>query len=199
MLKPLCLTVLFATAIVPSSAIAAGNVEAGKVKSALCQGCHGEDGNSLAPNFPKLSGQFDGYIRKQIYNFKGGERKDDTMGPMAMTLTEKEDIEDIAAYFSSQAKMTGTPSENIELVAQGEALYKKHGCIGCHAPAGTGGTDSFPFIPVIGGQHKDYIVEQFNKFRNGMRANDTSGTMDGFAASLPAAEVEAIAEYLSTQ
>jgi len=196
--KLITLIIVCIATLSPTLASAAGDVAAGKVKSALCQGCHGSDGNSVVPNFPKLAGQFAGYITKQIINFQDGSRQDDTMTSMAMTLTNRQDIEDVAAYFASQPKMAGTPSEYPDWVTQGEALYIKHNCISCHGESGKGKTNSFPFIPVIGGQHEEYIIEQFNKFSEGTRANDTSGTMDGFAQSLSDEEIDALAIYLST-
>jgi cytochrome c553 len=199
MLKPIFLIIISINAFAPTLASAAGDAVAGKAKSAMCQGCHGVDGNSMVPNFPKLAGQFSGYITKQIQNFHDGSRHDDTMTSMAMTLTARQDILDVSAYFASQPKMTGTPSEDSELVAQGEALYIKHDCIGCHGESGKGKTNSFPFIPVIGGQHAEYIIEQFIKFDIGERANDMSGTMNTFAADLFDEEIEALAEYLSSR
>ncbi|HHC71396.1 MAG TPA: cytochrome c, partial [Thiotrichales bacterium] len=100
---------------------AAGDAEAGKAKSAACAACHGQDGNSPAPNFPKLAGQHPGYMVKQLKDFKAGKRKDATMAPMALPLSEQ-DMEDIAAYFSAQKKQMGAADE--KLVERGQALYR---------------------------------------------------------------------------
>ncbi|MDO8413631.1 MAG: cytochrome c, partial [Gallionellaceae bacterium] len=82
--------------------VGTGNPVAGKEKSTMCQGCHGEDGNSAAPNFPKLAGQYALYIQKQIREFKSGVRKDPIMSDMAATITSEQDLLDISAYFASQ-------------------------------------------------------------------------------------------------
>jgi len=79
---------------------AAGDVEAGKTKSAMCAACHGADGNSAAPNFPKLAGQHADYVAKQLSEFKSGQRKDATMNGMAAALSEQ-DMADLAAYFAT--------------------------------------------------------------------------------------------------
>jgi len=83
-----------------------GNAKAGAEKSGLCQGCHGADGISIDPTqFPNLAGQFAGYIFKQVQDFQMGNRNNDTMSPMAATVTSRQDIKDIAAYYASQKTM----------------------------------------------------------------------------------------------
>ena len=84
-----------------SSVHAAGTVEAGQAKSATCMACHGMDGNSANPEWPSLAGQHPSYIVKQLKHFKAGERQNPLMTPMAMILSDQ-DMEDLAAYFSSQ-------------------------------------------------------------------------------------------------
>src|SRR5690554_4719998 len=91
-----------------------GDATAGQGKAAVCAACHGMDGNSLVPLFPKLAGQHPTYIAKQLAAFKAGERKDETMAPMAAPLSEQ-DVADLAAYFSGQKASVGTA--NPELAA----------------------------------------------------------------------------------
>ena len=79
----------------------AGDAAAGKAKAAVCAGCHGLDGNSAIPMYPKLAGQHAQYLVKAIKAYKGGDRKDPTMGAMAAPLNDA-DIDNLAAYFSSQ-------------------------------------------------------------------------------------------------
>jgi cytochrome c553 len=79
----------------------AGDAEAGKAKSGACGACHGADGNSAAPDFPKLAGQHYDYLVKAITDYKTGARKDPIMAPMAANLGTQ-DIEDLAAYYSEQ-------------------------------------------------------------------------------------------------
>jgi cytochrome c553 len=80
----------------------AANVEAGKAKAAeVCAACHGADGNSPSPDFPKLGGQHRDYLAKAMRDYKSGQRKNPIMAGFAGTLT-KDDIENLAAYYSAQ-------------------------------------------------------------------------------------------------
>ena len=83
------------------TATAAGDAAAGKTKSATCAACHGMDGNSVNPIWPKLAGQHANYIAKQLADFKSGERKDPTMMGMSAPLSEQ-DMADLGAYFATQ-------------------------------------------------------------------------------------------------
>jgi cytochrome c553 len=80
---------------------AGGDAEAGKQKAVVCSACHGVDGNSVNPLWPKLAGQHEVYLAKQIRAFRDGVRVDPTMAPMVSILKE-EDIDDIAAFYASQ-------------------------------------------------------------------------------------------------
>jgi cytochrome c553 len=95
------LLVAVAAWIVAGNALAAGDAAAGKSKSTACGACHGPDGNSTNPLWPKLAGQHAAYLVKQLEAFKSGERKDALMSPMAAGLSE-EDMEDLAAFFAGQ-------------------------------------------------------------------------------------------------
>lgn len=174
--------------------IGGGNPEAGKEKSALCQGCHGEDGNSVVPNFPRLAGQYAEYIFRQINNFQTGTRSDPVMTGMAATVTNRKDLADIAAYFASQKLMTGTPEKH----EAGQKLALGYGCLGCHGEDGKGKPANNSIFPVIGGQHKDYLVKQLHDFKTGARDTDMSGTMNELANRMTDADIEAVAEYLSS-
>ncbi len=80
---------------------AEGNAKQGKTQAASCAGCHGEDGNSMVSSFPKLAGQHQSYLIKQLQAFKDGSRNAPMMAPLAMGLTP-EAIENIAAYYAEQ-------------------------------------------------------------------------------------------------
>ena len=90
-----------AAALIPLSAHAGGNPAAGKQKSQVCQSCHGPDGNSTNPQFPRLAGQYPDYIVQALSEYKSGQRKNPIMSGFAANLS-KRDMEDIASYFSSQ-------------------------------------------------------------------------------------------------
>ena len=87
--------------LVAGYSFAGGDAAAGKQKSAACAACHGADGNSAAPDFPRIAGQQPDYIVKALSDYKSGVRKDPIMGAMAANLSQQ-DMEDLAAYFSSQ-------------------------------------------------------------------------------------------------
>ena len=80
--------------------VTAGDVEAGKAKSATCAGCHGQNGVSAVPNYPNLAGQKEAYLAKAMNDYKSGARNDPTMKAMAAPLSD-EDIANLAAYYSS--------------------------------------------------------------------------------------------------
>jgi len=101
MKKTAVLLATVAAWIVAGNALAEGDAAAGKSKAAACGACHGADGNSTNPLWPKLAGQHADYLVKQLKAFKSNERKDLLMSPMAAGLSEK-DMEDLAAFFASQ-------------------------------------------------------------------------------------------------
>ncbi len=81
--------------------LADGDAAKGKAKAAMCAGCHGPDGNSVNPLWPKLAGQHAAYLVKQLQAFKGGQRNDPMMKPMVAALSEV-DMQNLAAFYASQ-------------------------------------------------------------------------------------------------
>ena len=98
-MKFILLTMFFATLTIAAPALA-GDVAAGKAKSATCVACHGPDGNSVNPMWPNLAGQQEMYLAKQLRDFRDGNRKDPVMAPMAAALSD-DDIANLAAYYAS--------------------------------------------------------------------------------------------------
>lgn len=181
------------------SSLAAGDATAGKAKSAACAACHGADGNSTNPVWPKLASQHPQYIAKQLHDFKGGDRKDPTMAPMAAPLSDQ-DMEDLAAYFSSQQIAPGTADQ--AQVALGEKIYRGGNsatgvaaCIGCHGPTGAGNPAAN--FPHLASQHAPYVVKQLKAFRAGERANDAGQMMRNIAAKMTDEEIDAVAQYIA--
>ncbi len=177
---------------------AAGDAAAGKVKSATCLACHGPDGNSPNPIWPKLAGQHPVYILKQLQAFKSGERKNNLMSPMAMPLTDA-DMLNLAAYFSSQKQSAGVASA--DKVKLGEKIYRSGNaatgvasCMGCHGPAGLGNPAAQ--FPRISGQHAAYAEKALKDFRGKMRTNDTQKMMQGVAANMTDEEIAAVTQYI---
>ena len=97
------LVVVAAVTVVGASAGAhAANSDAGKAKAAeVCTACHGADGNSVAPDFPKLAGQHRDYLAKALRDYKSGQRKNAIMTGFAAALS-KDDIENLAAYYAAK-------------------------------------------------------------------------------------------------
>lgn len=177
---------------------AAGSAEAGKAKSAVCAGCHGPDGNSPAPAFPKLAGQHPDYMAKQLKEFKSGERQNATMAGMVAALSEG-DMADLGAFYASQKGTIGTAAE--DKVELGKSLYRAgnaasgvSACAACHGPTGAG--NPMANFPALSGQHADYTVAQLKQFRAGERANDAGSMMRAIAKKMSDAEIEAVAQYI---
>ena len=181
--------------------IGSGNPIAGMEKSQLCQGCHGEHGESTVGLIPKLAGQFGNYITKQIREYQAGIRSHQIMNAMAATIASEEDLADISAYFASQPIMKSNGSGNNrigkELYLRGDTSKMRLACVNCHGVNGKGMGPNISMFPVIGGQHTDYLRKQLVEFRDGFRTNSPSGIMNTVAMLLTDAEIEALAEYLS--
>ena len=84
----------------PAFAAPRGNIEAGKQKSVPCQACHGADGNSIDPMYPKIAGQYADYLARSLHEYRNGHRKNLIMAGFATTLTDQ-DIADLAAFYSA--------------------------------------------------------------------------------------------------
>lgn len=87
-------------ALASAPLLASGNPAAGKAKAAACFACHGADGNAVDPQYPRLAGQYNEYLQQALHEYKTGERNNPIMKGMVATLSDQ-DIQDIAAYFSS--------------------------------------------------------------------------------------------------
>jgi cytochrome c553 len=99
-MRKLCVAIIVSASVCAGLAHA-GNSEAGKEKSRTCAACHGPDGNSAAPDFPKIAGQHYDYLVKALRDYKSGARKNPVMAPQVANLNQR-DFEDLAAYFSEQ-------------------------------------------------------------------------------------------------
>lgn len=190
---------------ITSFAFAEGDAEAGKAKSLTCSACHGSDGNSAIAMNPKIAGQHEGYLVKQLTEYRlasrtGGKegRNNAVMNGMAAALSDQ-DIADLSAYFSSQDLKAGETPEDV--IEAGQALYRGGdadreitSCISCHGPGGKGmGLAGFP---VISGQHAEYTSSQLKMFRDGTRANDMNSMMRTIAAKLTDKDIEILSKYL---
>jgi cytochrome c553 len=187
-----------------SSAIvhAAGDAEAGKTKAAACGGCHGMDGNSAVPTFPKLASQGEKYIVKQLQDFKANaNRKNELMLGMAAALSE-EDMADIGAFYAVQ-KLAGSAPHDESKLEQGRQIYKggdltkgRPACQSCHGPKGGGIAGSG--YPQLGGQFVDYTLAQLKAFRDGTRMNDDKMLMRSIVKDMTDEELEAVSNYIAS-
>jgi len=180
--------------------VGSGNPVAGADKSMLCQGCHGEDGNSIEALIPKLSGQYAVYITKQLRNFQTGARKHQIMSAMAATINDA-DLADIGAYFASLKKMEGNGSGDNPLAknlfTKGDSVRGIPPCNSCHGANGKGQAPNIATFPVIGGQQNAYLRGQLINWRSGERANSPDGIMNKVAKTLSDSEIDALADYIS--
>lgn len=181
--------------------VGSGDPVEGKVASALCQGCHGEDGNSLEGLIPKLAGQYSQYLSKQFRNYQTGAREHQIMSAMSAIISDAE-LSDIVAYFASQKQMSGggkagNPTGK-NLFTRGDMARGVLPCEGCHGVNGKGQAPDVSDYPVIGGQQKDYLRTQITHWRSGERSNSAGGVMNAITKSLTDAEVDALADYISS-
>lgn len=198
MIKRIAMVV--AACALAGNVFAAGDAEAGKGKTVACGACHGTDGNSLVPSFPKLAGQHAGYLLKQMQDIKSGARPVPTMAGQLDAMSDQ-DLADIAAYFASQTPTRGATKE--ALVELGERVWRAGvrekgiaACAACHSPTGAGNGPAK--YPALSGQHADYIATALRAFRNDERTNDgDTRIMRDVAARLSDKELEAVSSYAS--
>ncbi|WP_329741687.1 c-type cytochrome [Dyella sp. A6] len=177
-----------------------GDPKAGQGKAAACGACHGMDGNSTDPQYPKLAGQNAQYIVHQLENFKSGKRQNPIMLGMATPLSAQ-DMRDIAAYFASQHVSPGVA--DTALVAEGEKVYRegdtKRGvpaCMACHSMDGSGNPGAM--YPQLAGQHAQYVEAQLKAWHDGTTwgSDAHSQIMPMIAKKLDAQEIAAVASYV---
>lgn len=181
-----------------ASALFAGNAKAGQEKSAMCAACHGNDGNSVVPSYPKLAGQSADYIAKQLADFKSGARKNPIMAPMAAGLSDT-DMQDLAAFFAIQKTSPGTTEANTlghKMYFGGSAVRGVTACVACHSVNGKGMAQAG--FPAIAGQNQDYLKAQLVGFRDGQRTNDKNSIMRNIAMKLSDKEIDALTQYMAS-
>jgi cytochrome c553 len=175
-----------------------GDTAAGQAKIAMCSSCHGVDGNSVIPTFPKLAGQNAKYLLKQMQDVLSGKRVVVEMTGLLNAFSD-DDLADIAAYYASQQSTLGVADP--DLVELGQKLYRAGNadkvvpaCTACHSPTGAGNSQAG--FPALSGQHSAYISKQLDAYRNELRANDPARIMRDIAARLSDQEIAALASYI---
>ena len=161
-----------------------------------CFLCHGATGDSSSPLYPKLAGQNEAYLLKQLRNFKSGERESTDMRKIVADMDD-DDMRAAAHFFSRQQPSQGKSAYG-DMRAVGEKLYTQGNpasgltpCRDCHGEKGTGSD----VLPRIAGQHTLYIETQLNLFEERKRTNDNAQMQD-IAKRLSIDEARAVAEYL---
>jgi len=183
-----------------STLLAQGDAAAGANKIPVCVACHGQDGNMIVlPNVPKIGGQNEKYLLKQMQDIKSGVRTAPLMTGMLTALNDQ-DLADVAAYYASQPMGLGAAEP--EKVALGETLYRAGNasigvaaCSACHSPDGRGLASAG--YPALSGQDVAYTEMQLKAFKDGVRQNDEAEVMRSIVARLNDAEIAALASYVA--
>jgi cytochrome c553 len=165
----------------------------------VCSICHGIDGNSVSPQFPRLAGQQKDYITAQLKNFRSHNRSDppgpEMMWGLSRSLTDAQ-IEGIAEYFNRQVAASSTTAKAAHV--SGKAIYENGlpdkevpPCSGCHGPQAQG----LASFPRLAGQHENYLVRQLHVFQE---TEFRPGTpMKQITHALTAQQIEEVAAYLA--
>jgi cytochrome c553 len=190
-----------------------GDARAGAQKAAVCLACHGANGVSVAPIFPRLAGQRADYLYHRLVSFKQADPKDPyySISPMtaiAVTLSD-EDARNLAAYFSAQPlQVTDIPGP-VASAARGAALFyagdPSHGvppCQGCHGAEADGNIsrgNQYAAYPSLRGQYGPYVISRLTNYRKGL-PHDTSNDfiMAGVAQTLDDEDIQALAAWLGS-
>lgn len=166
--------------------------------AAACAGCHGADGNSVAPNFPNLAGQQKKYLLRELSDYKSGKRVSEVMVPLVAGLSDV-DLAELAAYYANQKPSPATVGDPA-LLKLGKNLYLKGNsktdvpsCDGCHEENGAGDGK----FPRVAGQRVDYVLDQFRLYAAGKRTNGTR-VMQTVAERMSEQEARAVAEYMAS-
>lgn len=210
-------------AMIAQGAMANGDATAGAAKAAVCGACHGADGNSLAPTFPKLAGLGERYLLKQMQDIQAWDLEKDAAkkaktGRAVPEMTgllanlSAQDLADIAAHFAKQTtQLSGSKKIEVQVnsgilvdgLELGERIYRAGNmttgvpaCTGCHAPDGKGNIAAG--FPRLSGQHPEYVEKQLRAFRAGDRINDGDQMiMRTIADKMSDAEIKALANYIA--
>ena len=191
-----------------------GDAKAGQAKASTCAACHGADGNSAVPVYPRIAGQSERYIAQQMALIASGERGGAAVAmlPFVQNLSAQ-DMRDIGAYFATQKGGAGLaddteiadgPFKGLKFYEVGQQLYRAGdagrgipACMACHGPTGAGNPG--PAYPHVGGQHQDYLVARLQAYRTGTTTEKDPAhfnIMAQVAHGLTDQDIQALASYL---
>lgn len=180
-----------------NSAFATDLKRAEEIVQGKCFICHGAEGESSSPVFPRLAGQHAAYTSRQLADYKSGRRKSSTMQPMVEDLSPA-DMAALGHYFETRT-VHFHPVDNTELVQLGHVIYLRGNpmsgvpsCASCHGAGGQGSAS----LPRLAGQHAQYTERQLKAFIQRERSNDNA-VMHSVAVKLTELELKAVASYIS--
>jgi cytochrome c553 len=180
--------------LVPAMAArtSSASVGRGATLALNCTMCHGAQGMSRS-DAPNLAGQYPEVIRKQLLDYKNGNRANPIMVALSKNLTD-ENIADLAAYYAFLPKARTAPTTYDEtlpaLVRVGDPMRNIAPCISCH-----GGVDQKLGAPWLEGMPKQYLVEQLHAFKEGRRRNDGQQQMRNVARTMTAEEIDTVSNF----
>jgi cytochrome c553 len=193
------LSTLAASVLLCSASLPWANDQArvDEIVQGKCFICHGADGESSSPVFPRLAGQHARYIERQLADYKSGKRKSSAMQPMVEDLTPA-DFKLLGAFYESRKPQPHKVADP-ELAQVGRFIFLRGNpfsgvaaCSTCHGPTG-GGTES---LPRLAGQHAQYTENQLKAFNKRERTNDNA-VMQAIASKLTELELKAVSSYIS--
>lgn len=176
--------------------------QAKQTAEGICAACHNVDGNSALAENPKIAGQHEDYIYKQLREFKGWNgdtpvRENAIMSAMVAGL-EEADMRALAKYFSGFEQVP-EPAKSLDTIELGQRIWRGGiadkavpACGACHGPAGAGMPAQYPRIA---GQFAEYTAAQLKAFRDGGRGNDPERMMRDIALRMTDAEINAVADF----
>ena len=171
-----------------------GDVKNGEAAYEVCSACHLPSGSGRSDGtFPQLAGQHKTVLIKQIADIRAGRRDNPIMYPFATTLTDPQELADVAAYIQSLPIPPGNgrgPGSNL---AVGEQLFQRD-CVQCHGKQGEGNEEKF--YPVLAGQHYEYMLRQIRNIASGQRRN-ANPDMVKIVKTYKDEELQAVVDYMS--
>jgi cytochrome c553 len=181
-------------------------VARGTAKAAVCSACHGPNGNSSSPEWPRLAGQNAVYIVEQLRLFRSGVRNNPVMKPLASTLSDQ-DIDDLAVYYEAQTPsgLEADPSywhAGEGLYMRGDPAHDVPACVACHGPVGRGNLSAG--YPALRAQQSVYVAKQLNDYASGARytgpnpaaASRNGAMMFTIARRLSPEQIRDVASYV---
>ncbi len=189
-----------AALLLAGTAAQAQNAELARAEEIVqgnCFICHGIDGESSSPVFPRLAGQNAAYVARQLADYKSGKRVSSAMQPMVRDLNAA-DFKALGAWFASR-KPQAHAVEDAELAQVGRFIFQRGNpysgvaaCAACHGPQGHG----TEVLPRLAGQHALYTENQLKAFNQRQRTNDNA-VMHLIASKLTEFEMKAVSSYIS--